>query len=138
MLNHSSFIINIINIVTNLNFVNLIGMKSFPVGGDNACLHLSLFCLTQSEQESTQQLPVCLTVPVTPEETELCCPTSYGHVHESYDVMIEWRHTSCCCRGQTGCTTRACLGGVLCDNWVITTHGQTADCHGMFAQIRLT
>ncbi len=39
--------------ITTLRFTNPIGMKSSPVGKDNACLHFSLFCLTQFRQEST-------------------------------------------------------------------------------------
>lgn len=67
-------------------------MKRYPVVKDNACLHFSLCCLTQFGQESTHWLTVCLTVPAETEETKPCL-TSYGIVHESYEVMDERRHT---------------------------------------------
>lgn len=69
----------------------MVGMKCFSVGKDNACLHFSLFCLTQFVQESFLYLTVCLTIPVTTEEAEPC-PTPYGVVHESYkEMMDQWR-----------------------------------------------
>lgn len=70
------------------------GMTAFPVGGDNACLHFSLFCLTHFEQESTHQLAVCLTTPATAEET-VPCPTSCGTVHMSHTfALADWRRAS--------------------------------------------
>lgn len=79
--------------ITTFPSANPMGMKSFPVGIDNTCLHFSLFCLTQFEQESTNQLTVCLTVPATTEEAAPCL-TSYGIVHESCKEMTDRRHTN--------------------------------------------
>lgn len=84
--------------ITTLHSTNPIGMKSVPVNRDNACLHFSLFCLTQFGQESTLWLTVCLTVPATTEETEPCL-TSYSPAHESYEAMTDWRRTSLKLRG---------------------------------------
>lgn len=79
--------------ITTLHSTNPIGMRSFPVNKDNACLHFSLFFLTQFGQESTHWLTVCLTVSATTGETEPCL-TSYGIVRESYEAISDWRHTS--------------------------------------------
>lgn len=51
-------------------------MRSSSVGEDKACLQFSLSRLSQLRQEGTRNLPVCLTVPATTQETEPCL-TSY-------------------------------------------------------------